>query len=202
MSKRTRFHTVSLFSLLVAALFLGGCELLDSGSGLLNVFNVKFSEGSPSVDGQNVTYSGSILETPALEKFKFKMVFHVKADNSGNQESAAFGSDQVKPILNFRINSKSGAPIVTPIPAFSVAGGKVVDLAFPIEIPLTVIDKALARKIINGDPVPYFLSGTLKFELLEGTTLKGSGASELDLTSGEISTRPSGSVTSLLSGLL
>jgi hypothetical protein len=60
----------------------------------------------------------------------------------------------------------------------------------------------VARKIIDGDPIPYFLSGTLSYEVLQGTTLEGAGKTEVDLTSGEISTRPSGSVTTLLSGLL
>jgi hypothetical protein len=181
---------------------LGACALLESGTELLNVAKVEFSEGSPAVDGQTVTYSGSLLSTPSLDKFHFKMVFHVKADNSGNSGRAVFGSDAVKPVLNFRIQSRSGAPISTPIPAFTVESGAVSDLEFPIEIPLTLIDKATARKIIDGDPIPYFLSGTLSYEVLQGTTLEGAGKTEVDLTSGEISTRPSGSVTTLLSGLL
>jgi hypothetical protein len=188
------------FSLLFA-LFLGACSPLDSGSEMLNAATVKFSEGSPAVDGQTITYSGSPL-SPSLDKFRFKMTFHVKADNSKNSGKAVFGTDALKPILNFRINSKSATPISTPIPAFSIEGGAIADLEFPIEVPFTVIDKAMARKIVDGDPIPYFLSGTLQFDLLEGTALKGKGASELDLASGEISTRPSGSVTSLLSGLL
>lgn len=201
---RTPYPARALPAVLLVSLafLLGACSLLESGSEMLNVAKVEFSEGSPAVDGQNVTYSGSLLSTPSLDKFHFRMVFHVKADNSKNTGKAVFGSDAVKPILNFRINSKTGAPISTPIPSFSIEGGAVQDLDFPIEIPLTLIDRAMARKIINGDPIPYFLSGTLNFELLEGTALKGAGKSELDLTSGEISTRPSGSVTSLLSGLL
>lgn len=193
---------IPAFALLATSLLLGACDPLGSGEELINVLSVKFSEGSPAVDGQTVAYSGSVLATPSLDKFKFKMVFHVKADNSGNDKQAAFGSDAVKPVLNFRINSKSAVPIATPIPAFSVEGGKIADLSFPIEIPLSVIDQAMARKIVNGDPVPYFLSGTVKFDLMEGTKVHKSGASELDLSSGEISTRPPGSVTTLLSGLL
>lgn len=192
--------TIAGFGFLMA-LGLSACNLLEDGGALANVFKVKFSEGSPAVDGQNVAYTGSVL-SPSLEKFKFKMVFHVKADNSGNKEKAAFGTDAIKPVLNFRINSKSGTPIATPIPAFAIEGGAISDLAFPIEIPLTAIDKAMIRKIINGDPIPYFLSGTVKFDLLEGTAVRKSGTSELDLSSGEISTRPSGEVTALLSGLL
>lgn len=197
---RSRLSAFLLASAL--PIFLGACALLESGSELLNVAKVEFSEGSPAVDGQTVTYSGSLLSTPSLDKFHFKMVFHVKADNSKNTGRAVFGSEAVKPVLNFRIQSRSGAPISTPIPAFSIEGGAVSDLEFPIEIPLALIDKATVRKIIDGDPIPYFLSGTLSYEVLQGTTLEGAGKTEIDLTSGEISTRPSGAVTTLLSGLL
>jgi hypothetical protein len=130
------------------------------------------------------------------------MVFHVKADNSANDGKASFGSSKLKPVLGFRIGSKSNVPITTTLEPFSIDAKTVANLDFPIEIPLTALDRAMARKIVNGDPIPYFLSGTLKFDLLDGVTGKGSGAAELDLASGEISTRPSSSVTSLLSGLL
>lgn len=191
-----------LTALATASLFLGSCSLLDSTKELLNVLSVEFSEGSPAVDGQTITYSGGILETPSLDKFNLKMVFHVKADNSDNSHRASFGSEAVKPVLNFRINSKTSEPISAPVPPFSVDGGKIADLQFPVEIPVSAIDRATARKIVNGDPIPYFLSGSVKFDLLDGTSIKGSGTSDLDLSSGEISTRPSSSVTGLLSGLL
>jgi hypothetical protein len=180
---------------------MASCNLNET----LNVFNVKFSEGSPAVDGQTITYSpssSSLLHVPEMADFKFQMVFHVKADNSGNTGKASFGSSVVKPVLNFRVNAKTNDPISTTIEPFSVAGGEVGSLDFPIEIPITSLDRTILQKIIDGDPIPYFLSGSIKFELLEGTSISGSGTSELDLASGDISTRPSGTVTSLLSGLL
>ena len=197
-----RSKILSITALLTASLFLGSCSFLDSAEDLLNVFSVKFSEGSPAVDGQTVVYSGSAFEAPSLDKFRFKMVFHVKADNSGNSFKAGFGTPLVKPVLKFHINAKSNDPISTTIAPFSVEAGKVGDLAIPIEIPFTAIDRVLARKIVNGDPIPYFLSGSVKFDLLEGTSIKGSGKSELDLASGEISTRPPSSVTGVLIPLL
>jgi hypothetical protein len=205
MRKRFRLPLTRLGFLLAltapAPVVLSGCSLTDATSAL-GVFSVKFSEGSPAVDGQTITYSGSVLETPSLDKFRFKMVFHVKADNSGNDSKASFGSSQIKPILNFRIASKSNFPVSTTLEPFSVEAKSIGSLDFPIEIPVSVLDRALVRKIIAGDPIPYFLSGTLKFDLLDAGTNKGAGTSELDLASGEISTRPSGSVTTLLSGLL
>lgn len=190
---------LSLFAAL--PMLLGACSLVDQANQAMNVASVKFSEGSPAVDGQTIDYTGSLL-SPSLDKFKLKMVFHVKADNSANGGKASFGSDAVRPILNLRIDSRSNTPISTPVPAFSVAGGEVATLDFPIEVPISAIDRATARKIVDGDPIPYFLSGTLKFDLLDGTTLKGTGTSDLDLASGEISTRPSASVKSVLSALL
>lgn len=187
--------------LLALPLCLVACEFLDSATETLALAKVRFSEGSPAVDGQNVDYSGSLL-TPSLDKFVFKMVFHVKADNSANNGKAVFGSDALKPILNFHINSRGATPITTPIPAFSVDAKSVQDLQFPISIPITAIDKATIRKIINGDAIPYFLSGTLQFDLFDGTTFKEKGKTEVDLSSGEISTRPSGTVVTLLNSLL
>jgi len=200
---RKRILTLALVALGAGA--LSSCSLLDSVNEALNVFSVKFSEGSPAVDGQTINYSptsSSLFHVPELADFKFKMVFHVKADNSQNTNKAAFGSSAVKPILNFRISSKTNGPISATIDPFSVEGGAVTNLDFPVEIPITVIDRTMLKSIVNGDPIPYFLSGTVKFDLLDGTSIKGSGTSELDLTSGEISTRPSSSVSSLLSGLL
>lgn len=197
---RRRILTTALA--IAGSAMLSSCSLLDSVSEAFNVFSVKFSEASPAVDGQTITYSGGLFDAPSLDKFRFKMVFHVKADNSANTNKASFGSNVVKPVLNFRISSKTNEPISTTIEPFSVEGGGVTTLNFPVEIPITVIDRTMLRSIVNGDPIPYFLSGTVNFDLLDGTSIKGSGSSELDLTSGEISTRPTGDVTKLLSGLL
>ncbi len=177
------------------------CDPLDAASKGINVASVKFSEGSPAVTRQTIAYTGSAL-SPSLDKFKFMMTFHVKADNSANSGKAAFGTDVLHPIVELHVNTRSALPIQTDIPSFSIAGGAVDTLDFPIEIPLTALDKATAKKIVNGDPIPYFLTGTLKFDLLDGTTLKGTGVADLDLASGEIETRPSGQVVTLLSGLL
>lgn len=196
-----RLHQFALSLFAGLPILLGGCNLVDSANNAINVASVKFSEGSPAVDGQNIVVSGSALP-PGLDNFKLKMVFHVKADNSANSGKAEFGSDAIQPILNLRVNSKSSAPISAPIPAFSVDAGATTTLDFPIEVPVSSIDRATLRKIVNGEPIPYFLSGTLKFDLLDGTTLKGTGSSTLDLASGEISTRPSSSVQKAISALL
>lgn len=185
----------------MALLPLAGCSPSDIGGDTLNVLSVKFSEASPAVDDPGVAYSGSVLDAPSLDKFKLKLIFHVKADNSANQGKARFGSSAVKPVVAFRVNSKTATPFTTTLEPFIIDPNTVANLDFPVEIPLAAIDKAVARKIVNGDPIPYFLSGTLKFDLLRGSG-NGSGVAELDLASGEIATRPSASVKALLVGLL
>lgn len=196
-----RLHQLALSLLAGLPFVLGGCNLADSANNALNVASVKFSEDSPAVDGQDIVVSGNAFP-PGLDNFKLKMVFHVKADNTANSGKAEFGSDAIQPVLNLRINSRTSSPISAPIPAFSVSPGDITTLDFPIEVPVSSIDRATLRKIANGDPIPYFLSGTLKFDLLDGTTLKGTGSSSLDLASGEISTRPSSAVQKALSALL
>jgi len=196
-----RIHQFALSLFAGLPLVLGACSLADTAKEAANAASVEFSEGSPAVDGQNIEYPGSLL-SPSLEKFKLVMVFHVKADNSKNSGKASFGSDKIKPILNLFINSRSNHPITTTIPAFSVDGGAVTTLDFPIEVPVSSIDGPTARRIVNGEAIPYFLAGTLDFELLDGSILKGTGSSKLDLASGEISTRPSTTVKEILLKML
>jgi hypothetical protein len=196
-----RLHQLALSLLAGLPILLGGCNLADSANNALNVASVKFSEGSPAVDGQDIVVSGNVFP-PGLGNFKLKMVFHVKADNSANGGKAEFGSDAIQPILKLHVNSRSSAPIEAPIPAFSVDAGAVTTLDFPIEVPVSSIDTPTLRRIVNGEPIPYFLSGSLKFNLLDGSTLKGTGTSNLDLASGEISTRPSSAVQKAISDFL
>jgi len=196
-----RLHQFALSLLAGMPLWLGGCNLADSANNAINVASVKFSEDSPAVDGQDMVVSGNSLP-PGLGNFKLKMVFHVKADNTANSGKAEFGSDAIQPILKLHVNSRSSASIDAPIPAFSVPPGDIVTLDFPIEVPVSSIDKGTLRKIVNGEPIPYFLSGTLKFNLMDDTVLKGTGSSTLELASGEIATRPSSSVQKAISALL
>lgn len=185
---------------LLGSAMLSSCDLFDSVSAALNVFGVSFSEDTPAVDGYKVTYSGGVI--PHLSDFALGMTFHVKADNTQNANRAAFGSDAVKPVLNFYINSKSNPPISTSVDAFSVEGGQVGHLNFPLSIPFSLISTDLAKKIVNCDSIPYYLSGTVTFNLMSGSTVAGSGTANIDLTSGKLSTCPSGSMFSALASLV
>jgi hypothetical protein len=188
---------LSLLSLLVFPLVLDSC---DSLSQALNVVNVKFTPADPVYTGPDINYNPpSTLSVPHLSYFNLVMTFHVNADNSQNSQPAAFGSPQVPISLNFYVQSKSTTPITVPIPSFSVAGGADTTLDFPVSIRLSdIANQTVLQEIVAGDSIPYFLTGTIGFSI-PGV---GSGNSTVDLATGGIPTRPSGSVLTLLSGLI
>lgn len=200
----------SILGLLALPLVLAGCNLSET----MNIFKLGFSSNGydgPTINGPSLARVGVMLmpkggsvlgikveggdgltPTQILDSFKLGITFKVKADNSGNSERAAFGTDLVKPKLQFHLMDKSSAPIDVEFKPFSVDGGKVMDLTFPIELPLTTITSpAMRKKLLNGDAVPYFLTGVLAFDLksLDGVS-KGVDQVSLDLATDSIPTRP------------
>lgn len=183
---------------------LASCDLGESIQEVLNVASVSFSSADPAYDGPRIggpswAVSALALATPTrlggktkeqvLGDYYLDLTFKVKADNSKNSQKASFGQT-VRPVLKLRMNSKDDAnPVESTMEPFSVEAGKVGALEFPVRIPITKIDRTTLGKILDGDDIPYFLSGTLNFNLLEGTTIKGSGKSEIDLATGAIPTR-------------
>lgn len=186
---------------------LASCDLGESIQEVLNVASVSFSSANPAYDGPRIggpnwAVSALALATPTdwggktksqvMGEYYLDLKFKVKADNSKNTQKASFGQT-VKPLLRLRMNDQNAASYIeSEMAPFSVDGGKVGALEFPVRIPLTQIDRTTLGKILDGDDIPYFLSGTLNFNLLEGTTIKGSGKSEIDLATGAIPTRPEG----------
>lgn len=213
----------SILGLLALPLVLAGCNLSET----MNIFKLGFSSNGydgPTINGPSLARVGVMLmpkggsvlgikveggdgltPTQILDSFKLGITFKVKADNSGNSERAAFGTDLVKPKLQFHLMDKSSAPIDVEFKPFSVDGGKVMDLTFPIELPLTTITSpAMRKKLLNGDAVPYFLTGVLAFDLksLDGVS-KGVDQVSLDLATDSIPTRPKdGSAAELGSALV
>lgn len=187
---------------------LASCDIGAALSETLNVFSVKFSSANPAytgptVGGPNWAVSaanlllplslGGLTKEQVLGQYTLDLTFNVEADNSQNSHRAAFGSESIKPKLNLRISERSAAPIVTPIEPFSVEAGQVTNYPFTVKIPLTsVTDKAVLNSILTGNSIPYFLSGSLDFKLLDGLNISGSGVSDVDLTTGAIPTRPTG----------
>ncbi len=186
---------------------LASCDLGESIQEVLNVASVSFSSANPAYDGPRIggpnwavsalalatpTYLGGKTKSQIMGEYYLDLTFRVEADNSKNTQKASFGQT-VTPVLRLRMNDKNAASYIeSEMAPFSVEGGKKGALEFPVKIPLTQIDKTTLGKIIEGDSIPYFLSGTLNFNLLEGTTIKGSGKSEIDLATGAIPTRPDG----------
>ncbi|HXP90057.1 MAG TPA: LEA type 2 family protein [Fibrobacteria bacterium] len=185
---------LSLLTVLVFPLVLSSCDSLTQA---LNVVNVKFTPATPVYTGPDISYTGGLI--PHLSDFQLVMTFHVNADNTQNSQRAAFGSPEVPISLNFYVLSLNSTPIQAPIPSFSVAGGADTTLDFPVSIPLSdIANNSVLQEIVAGDSIPYFLTGTIGFSI-PGI---GSGSSTVDLATGGIPTRPSGSVVTLLSGLI
>ncbi len=187
---------------------LASCDLGESIQEVFNVASVSFSSADTAYAGPTVggprwqetlvkmaipVAMGGPTTTQILEQYHLDLTFRVKADNSANSGKASFGQT-VRPVLNLRINDKTSLPITTEMAPFSVEGGQVGALEFPVQIPLTKIDKTTLKSILAGTSIPYFLSGTLNFDLVEGLQIKGSGKSEIDLATGAIPTRPSGDI--------
>ncbi len=182
---------------------LASCDLGQSIQEVLNVASVSFSSADPAYDGPRIggpnwavsalaLALGGKTKSQIMGEYYLDLTFKVKADNSKNTQKASFGQT-VRPLLRLRMNDKNAASYIeSEMAPFSVDGGQVGALEFPVKIPLTQIDKTTLGKILDGDDIPYFLSGTLNFNLLEGTTIKGSGKSEIDLATGAIPTRPDG----------
>lgn len=179
---------------------LASCDLGESIQEVFNVASVSFSSADPAYDGPRIggpswstsffNYTlGGMTKNQVLGQYHLDLTFKVKADNSKNTQKASFGQT-VRPLLRLRMNDKNATSYVeSEMAPFSVEGGQVGALEFPVRIPLTQIDRTTLGKILDGDDIPYFLSGTLNFNLLEGTTIKGSGKSEIDLATGAIPTR-------------
>lgn len=195
-----------LLSLLVLPVVLGACSmdsLLSSAKDTLAMASVKFSSADPAYDGP--TISGPTTAQAAadyiihdanyvLGEYNLVLTFHVKADNSGNSHKASFGQT-VKPVLNFYINSKSSDPFKSTMQPFSVEGGQVGHLDFPVSMPLTAINRTILRQIVNGDSIPYFLTGSIAFDFVDATgglLTSNAGSAEIDLATGKIPTRSAG----------
>lgn len=216
-----RIRSIAL--LLGSVGLMSSCDFGQSVSEMMNVFSVDFSSADPAytgpvIEGPNVAqaaldYSSYKLSSgftgksfnQILGSYYLKLTFHVKADNTKNSGRASFGQS-VHPILNFRMNSKTSTPITSEMAPFSVDAGKVGSLDFPVRISILNLyndQPQTVRAIFKGDSIPYFLSGTLKFDLLDvsNNSNNGSGTAEVDLSTGAIPTRPADGTASELAAL-
>jgi hypothetical protein len=205
-------------SLLALPLMLGACSITDSLSQQLNIINVSFSAANPASSGPALggptvasalvqlltpVYLGGPTNQQILAEYYLTDTFFVQGDNTGNTDTARFGTQAIKPILLFRIDSPTATPDSVTIPPFVVPGGQIANLKFAVQVPLTSINASILHEIIAGTPIPFYLSGTVKFDLVTPLgSVEGSSQSELQLASGNIPTRPgSMDLSSLLSAM-
>jgi hypothetical protein len=207
-------RVLSLLSLLVFPLVLGSCDSLNSAQQQLNIVDVNFQSatpgssgpalGGPSVAQAILDYTlGGESSTQVLGEYHLTDTFYVQGDNTGNQDTARFGTQAIQPVLLFRINDPNATPDSVTIPPFVVPGGQVANLKFAVQVPLTSINSSVIHKIIAGTSIPFYLSGTVKFDLVTPLgSVEGTSQTELQLASGSIPTR-SGSMdlSSLLTAL-
>jgi hypothetical protein len=193
-------------SAFLLASLLGSCNLLDAASQYANIVNVKFSEEDPASSGPSIggpdvstaivqfatpSYLGGKTASEIMGEYYLTDTFYVRGDNTGNSDTARFGSETVKPVLLFRIDDPNSlTPVSATIDPFVVPGGQKADLKFPVKIPLTSIPSSVLHEIAYGDSIAYYLSGTVKFDLVTPAgTISGTSQSELSLASGKIPTR-------------
>lgn len=183
-----------------------GCSLLDSVGETANIVNVKFSGAGWAANVKTESTSQMVVDAArhdsryVLDHDVFlRMSYNVRADNSGNSGTAAFGSDLVKPVLNLYIqDTTSKNPIQVTVEPFKIPANTIDTVTFDFDIPFGTIygvSPALATTILKGSDIPYKLTASLKFQvtLPDGSTL-GTSTSELNLVESGIPTRPSSDI--------
>ena len=188
-----------------------GCSLLDSVGETANIVNVKFSDAgwSAKVKTESVLQMTADAASHRSSRYVLdhdvflRMSYNVRADNSGNSGTAAFGSDLVKPVLNLYIqDTASKNPIQVTVEPFKIPANTIDTVTFDFDVPFgTIYDVSpdLAKTILNGNEIPYKLTASLKFQvtLPDGSTL-GTSTSELNLVESGIPTRPSGDIVTAI----
>lgn len=185
-----------------------GCSLLDSVGETANIVNVKFSDAGWTnavttkgkdaadigVDYLGYKYRGVNSPLDSILKYDvfLRLSYNVRADNSGNSGTAAFGSQYVTPVVNLYIQDTITNPMKLTVQPFTIPGGAVDTVTFNFDIPIETIYKnspALAKTIINGSDIPYKLTASLSFQvtLPDGSVL-GTSTSELNLVRSGIPT--------------
>lgn len=198
----------------LAGFLVAGCSLTDSLEQTANIAKVDFSGAgwSAKVKTESAAQMGidAVSHNPryVLDHDVFlRMSYNVRADNSGNSGTAAFGSEYVKPVLNLYIqDTTSKNPIQVTVEPFTIPANTIDTVTFDFDIPFgTIYDvsPALVTTILQGNDIPYKLTASLKFQvtLPNGSSL-GTSTSELNLVESGIPTRPSSDVVKVILGCL
>lgn len=186
----------------LTGILLSGCFLTDAVEEAFNVFKVKFNDAGwsdPSVkspSAADMLYAVNLGKGLSLSDFSVHVAYQVQGDNSGNSGTAAFGSRYAKPVLHFYLGDTAKATGVAfneTIEPFEIKGGGIDTIEFATDIPFSWFKENapdIARKIVNGQDLPYRLTASLEFTVPTPAGDLRSGTSELDIGKGGIATRP------------
>lgn len=125
-------------------------------------------------------------------KFGVNLAYGLGADNTGNSDKAALPGTAA---LDLFMLNKSNTPLSALLDPFVVEGGKkdTIDCNFPITLD-KIPESSVVDSVIKGKDIPYFLQGTVGYDLKSPTgNVLSSHKSTMDIATKKISTRPSGS---------
>lgn len=124
-------------------------------------------------------------------EFGVDLAYGLGADNTGNSDKASLPGTAA---LNLFLQSKQNTPLEAALDPFEVAGGSkdTIKCNFPVRLS-NIPEASVYNSILKGDDIPYFLQGTVGYELRSptGDVLNRQKAT-MDIATKSISTRPSG----------
>ena len=196
---------------ILAGFLVAGCSLTDSLEETANIAKVDFSGAGWTGKVKYASVTSMLMDATVHDSryvldhdLFLEMTYNVRADNSKNSGTAAFGSEIVKPVLNLYIEDTTKNPIQVSVKPFTIPGGTIDTVNFDFDIPFgTIYDNSpsLITTILKGSDIPYKLTASLTFQvtLPDGSVL-GTSTSELHLVASGIPTRPSGDVVTAILG--
>ena len=130
--------------------------------------------------------------TQLLNQTNLNLTFNLKADNTKNKDRANFPFASALNLYVRDVAASSSPTTTGSISPFAISGGRDTSLAIPVTIPFSLITGNPLNDIIDGKAIPYRIAGRLAFALQSplGDTL-GKDTASMDLTSGNVPTRPS-----------
>jgi hypothetical protein len=174
------------------ALILCSCAALNFIGERLNVFLVNFSFGGIGI---------GIVTPPNLISMRLSDYgiavncrINAKNDNAGR---AAFDGAVFR--LQIDDTARAARGIEASVPSFNVEAGSQTSFTVPFKIMLDnpLFSKAILRKVVFGDRIPYRVSADLLFSLVasnpgggRGVAAFGTKSMTIDLVSDAVDTRP------------
>jgi hypothetical protein len=182
---------------------------------------VKLSVANPASSGLNISgpsttslsaqlalpvSQGGINQVQARAKYVLLDTLYLQADNTGNTDTAVFGSAADPQSLLLLLKSAVSTPdtfIIPSFPSFKVAGGQFENMPFPVQMPLSSIDSLTLKNILSGNPISVFVNGKPTYYLINANgVVESTGQAIINIASGTQSLSSNGINDSILSMLL